>query len=89
MASVPGIEVADERGPTLVAAATFDQMRDRADELAPEVRVDGFWNDNRRFFHRGTNGQWQSSSAPGAPGCLSRKAGSAARSRRLRPPRAA
>lgn len=65
MASVLGIEVDAERWPTLVAAATFDQMRHRADELAPEVRVDGFWNDNRRFFHSGINGQWQSFFGPG------------------------
>src|SRR3954447_24258412 len=44
--------------PELVNAATFDNMRDRAEQLAPEVKTDGFWNDTNRFFHVGSSGQW-------------------------------
>src|SRR6476620_9479211 len=32
-----GIDVPEDRWPVLVDAASFDQMRDRADELAPQV----------------------------------------------------
>jgi hypothetical protein len=53
-----GIDVADDRWPELVQAATFDRMRARADEVAPEVR-ESLWLDNRRFFNRGTSGQWR------------------------------
>lgn len=52
-----GIEVPEERWAELVPAATFDQMRQRSDELAPGL---GIWHDNQRFFHRGTSGQWRS-----------------------------
>jgi hypothetical protein len=53
-----GIEVAEDRWPELVRAATFEEMRGRADELAPGSTT-GIWQDNRRFFNRGTNGQWR------------------------------
>jgi aryl sulfotransferase len=42
-----------------VRAACFDDMRRRADEVAPEVPNAAIWQDNRRFFHRGTSGQWR------------------------------
>jgi aryl sulfotransferase len=51
-----GIEVAEQRWPELVDAAGFEAMSDRAGELAPEVSI---WRDPRRFFHRGTSGQWR------------------------------
>jgi aryl sulfotransferase len=54
-----GVEVPAERWPALVEAATFERMRDRADQMAPEVRT-ALWQDNRRFFNRGTSGQWRS-----------------------------
>jgi hypothetical protein len=34
-------------------------MRDRADEVAPQVTIDGLWHDTSRFFNRGTSGQWR------------------------------
>jgi hypothetical protein len=59
LADVLGTELDDEKVPELVDAARFDSMRDRAEELAPEVKTDGFWNDTNRFFHVGGSGQWQ------------------------------
>ena len=53
-----GIDVPAKRWPELVEGATFDRMRERADEVAPEVR-ESLWLDNRQFFHRGTSGQWR------------------------------
>ena len=58
LASVLHIDVDDERWPRLVAAATFDQMRDRAEELAPQV-THGFWNETGKFFNVGGSGQWR------------------------------
>jgi len=52
------IEVPHERWPELVRAATFDTMRGRANLVAPNVD-DRIWHDNRRFFNRGTSGQWR------------------------------
>ena len=54
-----GIVVPPALWSTLVDAATFDRMRARADDVAPEVR-ESLWVDNQRFFHRGTSGQWRS-----------------------------
>lgn len=54
-----GIDVDESRWPTLVDAATFDHMRGRAEELAPQVKVDGFWHDTSAFFHKGSSGQWR------------------------------
>ena len=53
-----GITIPDDRFSELVAAARFDAMRDRADEVAPASTL-GLWQDNRQFFHAGRNGQWQ------------------------------
>jgi len=53
-----GVVVDDDRWPKLVDAATFANMRDRADVLAPQVKIDGFWHDTKEFFHRGSSGQW-------------------------------
>lgn len=50
------IDVPEDRWRELVAAATFDQMRRRADKLAPEPT---FWLDRGRFFHRGASDQWR------------------------------
>jgi hypothetical protein len=52
------IDVAADRWPELVEAATFHNMRARADVTAPEVR-ESLWHDNQQFFHRGTCGQWR------------------------------
>jgi aryl sulfotransferase len=60
LAQVLGLDAPARTWPSLVEAASFDSMRARADELAPEVKVAGFWHDNTRFFHRGQSGQWRS-----------------------------
>jgi aryl sulfotransferase len=57
------IAVAEDRWPELVRAATFDEMRRRADQVAPDVS-ERLWFDNRRFFHRGRSGQWRSVLGP-------------------------
>ena len=58
-ASILHIAVDDDRWPVLVEAATFDRMRDRAEDLAPQVTHD-FWNETGRFFNKGSSGQWRS-----------------------------
>lgn len=57
LATVLSIDVSDRRIKELAAAATFDSMRARADELAPGID-NQIWSDNRAFFHSGTNRQW-------------------------------
>jgi hypothetical protein len=54
MADLLGIEVPAARWPPIVEAATFDSMRRRADQLAPDRR--GALRDRRQFFRRGTSG---------------------------------
>lgn len=39
-------------------AATLEHMREDADRLAPNAS-EAIWHDNRRFFHRGSSGQWR------------------------------
>jgi hypothetical protein len=58
LADLLGIDVSDERIEELTAAATFDSMRARADQLAPGVDK-SLWRDNRTFFHSGTSGKWR------------------------------
>jgi aryl sulfotransferase len=58
LASRLGIHVAEDRWPALVGAASFENMRDRADVVAPDT-THAIWNDNRQFFHRGATGQWR------------------------------
>ena len=52
-----GIEVPEERWPALVKAAQFDDMRRRADVVAPDTE-NHIWKDTTGFFHQGTSGQW-------------------------------
>lgn len=59
LAALLGIEIDEQRWPSLVEAATFDQMKGRAAELAPQTTIDGFWVDTDRFFHKGASGQWR------------------------------
>jgi len=49
-----GIDVPDARWPGLVAAAGFDRMRARADELSPDPA--GILKDRNAFFRRGSSG---------------------------------
>jgi hypothetical protein len=58
LAEVLGIDLPTARIEQLAAAATFDKVRQRADELAPGVDS-GLWRDNHAFFHAGTSGQWK------------------------------
>jgi hypothetical protein len=64
LAAALGIEVDESKVSELVSAATFGSMRDRAEQLAPEVKTDGFWNDTNRFFHVGGSGQWEQFMGP-------------------------
>lgn len=41
----------------LVPAATFDSMKSRAAEVAPNA-TESIWVDQSRFFNKGTSGQW-------------------------------
>lgn len=54
-----GIPVDEARWPGLVAAASFEHMRENADALAPTSGHPKQWRDNARFFHKGEHGQWQ------------------------------
>jgi hypothetical protein len=59
-----GIEVPDELWPSLVEAATFDRMRARAAEVAPDPA--GILRDRAAFFRQGTSGAGESLMAPEA-----------------------
>jgi hypothetical protein len=52
------ITVDDACWSDLVDAASLDWMRARADLLAPNA-AEAIWYDNKRFFNRGTSGQWR------------------------------
>jgi len=52
-----GIDVPEERWPTLVKAATFSEMRGRAEVVAPDTH-NRIWQSTEDFFRRGTSGQW-------------------------------
>jgi aryl sulfotransferase len=52
------IDIDEDRLPDLVAAAGFDTMRERADEIVPDS-TQGILQNNRAFFHSGGNGQWK------------------------------
>jgi aryl sulfotransferase len=54
LASRLGIPVSEETWPILVEAATFAQMRARADSIAPDPA--GILKDQTAFFRRGTSG---------------------------------
>ena len=52
------IDIDEDILPSLVTAARFDSMRERADELAPDA-TQGILQNNRAFFREGRNGQWK------------------------------
>jgi hypothetical protein len=52
-----GIEVDEDRWPSLVEAASFESMRNRADTMVPGGGRE-HWIDPVAFFSRGTSGQW-------------------------------
>ena len=63
LAEVLGIDLPAGRIQELAAEATFDKVRERADELAPGVDS-GLWRDNRAFFRSGTSEQWKDLLSP-------------------------
>jgi aryl sulfotransferase len=52
------VDVPENLWPGVVKAATFEEMRRRADEIVPNV-TETMWHDNGRFFNKGTCGQWK------------------------------
>jgi len=52
------IAVPEEHWPAFVRAASFEEMRRKADRFAPAVTT-SLWRDNQRFFNRGSSGQWR------------------------------
>lgn len=58
IAALLGIDVPEQRWPTLVEAARFESMKARADDLAPEVDKKLWW-DNQRFFDKARSGEWR------------------------------
>ncbi len=62
LAAVLGIAVDEDVWPKLVKAATFDEVRGRAETLTPEADI---WKDKAEFFHKGASGQWSSMFAEG------------------------
>ena len=54
-----GITIAETVWPSLVQAATFEEMKGRASELAAEASHDRFYNDRDQFFRKGSTGQWR------------------------------
>ena len=42
----------------MAEAATFERMRQRSDDLAPDVAL-GIVNDSREFLRSGSSGQWR------------------------------
>ena len=58
LAGVLAIDADDARIAELAAAASFENMKARADDLAPNVDH-RLWLDNSSFFHRGASGQWR------------------------------
>jgi aryl sulfotransferase len=58
LAAVLAIDLPRQRIGELAGAATFEGMRNRADELAPGVDAK-LWRSNKDFFRAGTSGQWR------------------------------
>jgi aryl sulfotransferase len=58
LADVLEIKVTDHRLGTLAEEATFDRMKARASDLAPNSDQ-GFWRSTQDFFHHGSSGQWR------------------------------
>lgn len=52
-----GLDVDEQAWPSLVEAATFRRMQERAADLAPDEQL-GYIQDHERFFRSGTSGQW-------------------------------
>lgn len=57
LADALGIAVTDERVRAIAEATTFERMKSRAEEFAPDVH-NRIWQSTEDFFHRGESGQW-------------------------------
>ena len=57
LGEVLGYQLSHSRAEELASYATFDTMRSRAFEFAPNT-TDGIWKDNERFFRAGRGGDW-------------------------------
>jgi hypothetical protein len=64
LAGALGVDVDDDLIRELAEAAGFERMRDRAADLAPQVKIDGFWHNTSNFFHAGATGQWEALMTP-------------------------
>jgi hypothetical protein len=62
LASLLGIDVPESAWPRLVQAATFEEMRSRADELVPDTS--GVLKSHRAFFRAGVSGSGQALLTP-------------------------
>jgi hypothetical protein len=58
LAGVLGISLSRDRATELARHATFDAMRTRAAEVAPNT-TDGIWRSDEGFFRSGRVGEWQ------------------------------
>lgn len=58
LADVLHVDIPDDRWELLVPAATFTEMKARADVLAPDT-VHKVWKSNSQFFDKGTSGRWR------------------------------
>lgn len=58
LAKALGIDVPEDRWPELVNAATFESMKSKAAESAPNS-TESIWLDKNNFFYSGKNGQWR------------------------------
>ena len=58
LSDVLRVDVPEERWEVLVPAATFTEMKARADVLAPDT-VHNVWKSNSQFFDQGRSGRWR------------------------------
>ena len=58
LAGILNLDFEDAEINQLAHAASFDEMKSRADQLAPDV-THNMWLDNAKFFNKGTSGQWR------------------------------
>lgn len=58
VAAILGVDIAEDRWPALVQAATFADMKSKADRTAPDTNH-AIWLSNSDFFHKGANAQWR------------------------------
>ncbi len=58
LADALGVDFSDDRIGELAGAATFESMKQRADQLVPDVG-NRIWRSNSDFFHHGVAGRWR------------------------------